>query len=293
MRYRFKGVIPPVLTAFTEEGSVDREATRDIVRFLKDRVQGLFVCGTYGSGPLLESEEKKMVIDTVMEEVQGKIPVIAQVGSTYTSAAVDVAKFAEKAGVLAVASVAPYYYSHSEADIIDYFAKLVDSVSVPVYVYNNPKTVGYPISPSLLKKLYDVGVRGLKDSSFSLVNFFEFIDTLGEEDFEFIIGTEALVVGAYALGARGIISGVANALPEFVVDLYNACEAGDMKKASELQLLVLRLRKLLHISSSISVAHAILKLRGINAGFPRHPFEPLSRDKEEVLKRELKKLGIL
>ena len=293
MRYRFKGIIPPMLTAFTEDGAFDKESTRNIAHFLKDKVQGLFICGTYGSGPLLEVKEKKMVIDTVMEEVEGKIPVIVHVGSTYTSAAIDVAKFAERAGVSAIASVSPYYYSHNETDIISYFAKLVDSVSVPVYVYNNPKTVGYSISPSLLEKLYDIGVQGLKDSSFSLVTFFEFVDALGDKDFEFIIGTEALIVGAYVLGARGIISGVANALPEFIVDLYNACESGDMEKASRLQLLALRLRKLLHISSSISVTHSVLKLRGVNAGFPRHPFTPLSHDKEKLLERELKKLGVL
>jgi len=293
MKNRFKGVIPPMLTAFTKEGELDVRATKNIARFLKEKVHGLFICGTYGSGPLMSPDEKKRVIDAVTEEVGDSLPVIVMAGSTNLRDTIEVAKYAEKAGTSAVASVGPYYYSYSEDQVVDFFSKLVQSVSIPVYVYNNPKTVGYPITPSLLKRLYNVGVKGIKDSSFSSITFYEFIKTLGEEDFDFIIGTEALVLSAYAYGARGVISGVANALPEPICDLLDACEKGDFAKASELQLLALKLRDLLHISSAISVAQAILQLRGVEAGYPREPFKPLEREKLELVKQKLARSNLL
>ncbi|HEY8542173.1 MAG TPA: dihydrodipicolinate synthase family protein, partial [Pseudothermotoga sp.] len=169
MLNRFKGVIPPMLTAFDETGNLDINRTKNIAKFLKDKVDALFICGTYGSGPLMNQEEKERVIEAVSQEVNGKIPIIVMVGSASTKETVEIAKYAEKMGAAAVASVCPYYYAHSEENILGFFSELVSTVDIPVYVYNNPKTVGYPVTPKLLRKLYEVGVKGLKDSSFSSI----------------------------------------------------------------------------------------------------------------------------
>ena len=287
---RFKGVIPPMLTAFDEFGDLDVKRTKNIVRFLKDKVDALFICGTYGSGPLMNEEEKKAVIDSVTEEVGRELPIIVMAGSASTRETVEIAKYAQSAGASAIASVCPYYYAHSEENILGFFSELVNAVSIPVYVYNNPKTVGYPVTPKLLRKLYEIGVRGLKDSSFSSITFYEFVRELKNEDFDFIIGTEALVLEAFAVGSRAVISGVANALPEPVQELVKACEMNDLSKAARLQTLVLELRELLHISSAISVAHAILHVRGIDSGYPRNPFKPLNSEKMNEL---MTKLGSL
>lgn len=289
---RFKGVIPPMLTAFDEFGDLDVKCTKNIVRFLKDKVDALFICGTYGSGPLMNEKEKKAVIDSVTEEVGRELPVIVMVGSASTRETVEIAKYAQSAGASAIASVCPYYYAHSEENILGFFSELVNAVSIPVYVYNNPKTVGYPVTPKLLRKLYEIGVRGLKDSSFSSITFYEFVRELENEDFDFIIGTEALVLEAFAIGSRAVISGVANALPEPVQELVKACGMNDLSKAAKLQTLVLELRELLHISSAISVAHAILHLRGIDSGYPRKPFKPLNSEKMNELKAKLVSLKL-
>ncbi|WP_052465233.1 dihydrodipicolinate synthase family protein [Thermotoga profunda] len=292
MLNRFKGVIPPMLTAFDETGNLDIKRTKNIAKFLKDKVDALFICGTYGSGPLMNQEEKERVIEEVSQEVNGKIPIIVMVGSASTKETVEIAKYAEKMGAAAVASVCPYYYAHSEENILGFFSELVGAVDIPVYVYNNPKTVGYPVTPKLLRKLYEIGVKGLKDSSFSSITFYEFIRELGKEDFDFIIGTEALVLDAFALGSKAVISGVANALPEPVVDLTKACQMNNLNEAARLQTLVLELRELLHISSAISVAHAILQIRGIDSGYPRKPFKPLSNEKMNELKTRLSALKL-
>lgn len=292
MLNRFQGVIPPMLTAFDQDGNLDITCTKNITRFLKDKVDALFICGTYGSGPLMSEEEKKKVIDVVQQELEGKIPVIVMVGSASTKETVEIAKYAEKMGATAVASVCPYYYGHSEENILSFFSDLVNAVEIPVYVYNNPKTVGYPVTPRLLRKLYEIGVKGLKDSSFSSISFYEFIRELGNEDFDFIIGTEALILPAFALGSKAVISGVANALPEPITELVKACEKNDFALASKLQRLVLELRELLHISSAISVAHAILQMRGVNAGFPRKPFRPLNGEKMNELRTKIATLNV-
>ena len=155
-----------MITSFTEEGEIDERKLRHLVDFLVKHVKGLFVCGSYGPGPLMTQEQRKKCVDIVADEVAGRVPSIVHVGCADTDYLHLISyKHAEKkVGAYRVVSTPPYYYSCTEEQVLNHFRRLVDAMSLPVYIYNNPKTVGYAITSETLIKLEEVGVVGVKDS---------------------------------------------------------------------------------------------------------------------------------
>lgn len=289
---KLEGLIPPLITPFDKKGNPDLKALENIVEFIKDYIHGVFLCGTYGQGPIMSIEEKKIVIKKVVSMLNNSKKIVVHVGCANPYQAYELAKYAEDQGADVIASVPPFYYRYSEESVIHYFKELVSKVDIPVYVYNNPSRVGYPVTLSLLRKLEEIGVKGVKDSSFDLINFTTF-NLYTSDDFDVVIGTEALILPGYVLGARAFIAGMSNYLPEIVYQLYESCRKGDYKKASELQYRVNKVRHELHeLYQTIPLSYVILKLRGVDAGFPRKPFiypgeKIISRVREVLVKEDL------
>jgi len=287
------GVVPPLVTAFKENGELDEDAQKVIVNFLKEKVYGLFICGSYGSGPLMNVKERKKVFEVTAKEVNGKIPVIAHVGAPNLRDSIILAQHAEKYGADRVAAVSPYYYHHNEESILYYFSELVKAVEIPVYVYNNPKTVGYNIDDKLVLKLVNIGVKGIKDSSFDIMMFANYLWKT-PEDFDVVLGSEALWLSAVALGAKAFIPGLGNAFPEICVDLFNTGINGDIVKCREIQKKVNALRDLMYSAGSTIVAvYSMLEFRGIVKTYPRHPFIQMKLDEKNKFKNKLMEFRIL
>jgi dihydrodipicolinate synthase/N-acetylneuraminate lyase len=286
------GIIPPMLTAFDKDGNFDEKAQREIVSFLVDKVQGLYPCGTYGSGPLMSVDERKRVAEVIIDEVAGRIPVIMHVGGTATHAVVELSKHAETAGATAVAAVPPTYYGFKEPEVERHFKAMLDAVSIPVLVYNNPKTTGVAISGKFLNQLAELGIAGVKDSSFDIMVFYEYLRTVKKPGFLQIIGTEALILPAVAMGAIGSVSGLANAFPEPVVALFNAVKSGDIERAGPLQTKVSAMRGIMHYYPTLPMIQAVLRARGINAGYPRLPFVLPDDKLSQKATADFEKLGV-
>ncbi len=286
------GIIPPVLTTFDKSGNFDEKAQCEIVSFLVDKVQGLYTCGTYGSGVLMNVDERKRVAEVIINEVAGRIPVIVHVGGASTKSVVELAKHAEKICATAVAAVPPIYYGFKEPEVERYFTALLEAVSIPVLVYNNPQTTGVSITAKFLAKLADMGVRGVKDSSFNIMVFYEYLRTVKDKEFIPIIGTESLILPAVVMGAHGSVSGLANAIPEPVVELYKAATEGNLEKARKLQTAVSIMRDIMHLAPTLPMIQAILLERGINAGYPRSPFVLPEKELTKKAVSELRKMGV-
>jgi len=287
------GVVPPIVTAFKENGELDENAQKVIVNFLKERVYGLFICGSYGSGPLMNVEERKKVFEITAKEVNGKKPIIAHVGTTNLRDSIILAQHAEKYGADRVTAVPPYYYHHNEESILCYFSGLVKAVKIPVYVYNNPKSVGYSIDDKLILKLIDIGVNGIKDSSFDIMMFTNYLRKT-PEDFDVVLGTEAMWLSAVALGAQAFIPGLGNAFPEICVDLFKTGINGDIVKCREIQKKVNALRDLMYsVGSTVVAVYNMLELRGIVKTYPRNPFTQMKPDEKNKFKNKLIEFGIL
>jgi len=291
------GIIPPLTTPFTPEGNVYEAGLRTLVDFqVAGGSHGLFICGTYGSGPVMTLEERKRVHEVVVDQAAGRLTVVAHVGSTSTEQSVALAQHAEAAGVDYIASVAPFYLHHDAPTIIQFFKDLVAAVKIPVYVYNNPKASGADIPPALLRRLVEVGVQGIKDSGFGYIEFAHFVLEIARDypDFRFIVGTEGIALPAFMAGAKGCVSGLANVFPEIMVSLWDAWIARDYEKAQALQMKILRARKILHIPSSTNAAcYAGLHARGIDVGVPKRPVLPVPEDKAEQMLAGFRDIGLL
>ncbi|MBN2253675.1 MAG: dihydrodipicolinate synthase family protein, partial [Kosmotogaceae bacterium] len=244
----FTGIIPPVLSSFESSGKVYEKGIREIIKFTLPHVNGYYPIGTYGCGPLMSIEERKKSLEIILDEVNGKVPVVAHVGTADTVTTVELAKHAKEAGAQGVGAICPYYSPHLPEDyLFSHFAALIDAVNeeeFPVYVYNNPHLSQNTITPSLLKRLAEYGLRGLKDSSFDLVNFYFFQEAVKEySDFNVIIGTEAIFAGAFDAGATGCVCGMANIYPELLEEIYEAQKAGNKEEVQRLQRLILEVRQ--------------------------------------------------
>jgi len=293
---QLKGIIPPLTTPFTPNGDVYKKGLRDLTEFQIDKgSHGLFICGTYGSGPIMTLEERKKVHEIIINQAQDRITIVAHVGTTSTSQSITLARHAQDVGSDYIASISPYYHRHDERTIIAYFKALVKAVDLPVYVYNNPKACGVTITPSFLRHLADIGVQGIKDSAFSYIDFAHSILAMEDRpDFRFIVGTEGIALPAFMAGAKGCVSGLANVFPELMVSLWDTYQAGDYEKAAILQMKVVKARKILHIPSSTNAAcYAVLKARGIDVGQPKKPILPVLPEKKAAMLEAYKEMGLL
>ena len=291
-----QGIIPPLTTPFTESGDVYEKGLRDLVEFqINKGVHGLFICGTYGSGPIMTTAEREQVHEIVVDQVKGRVTVVAHVGTTSTAQSVELAQQAERVGADYVSAISPYYHRHDERTVVEFFRTLVRAVDIPVYVYNNPKASGVTITPSFLRHLADVGVAGIKDSSFSFIELTHLMLAMKDRpDFVFIAGTEAIAFPAWMVGAKGCVSGLANVFPEMMVKLWDLYQAREYEEAAQLQLQVNEARQILHIPSSTNAAcYTVLHRRGVDVGRPKPPILPPTEERAETMLAGFEEMGLL
>ncbi len=290
----FRGVIPPMMTAFKKDGEIYEKGTREIVDFIVPHVQGLYPVGSYGSGPMMSIAERKHTAEIVIDQVKGRIPVIVHVGCSDTRNTVDLAKHAELIGASAVGAVTPYYNEYDQQCIYAHFKALLDSVGIPVFLYNNPRLSGNTPSMETIRKLVGDGIAGIKDSTFDLVNYYHTAMALKQfPELNLIIGTEALLVAAFDAGGQAAVTGLGNVYPELVGQLYQDYLSGDRRKTMQTQELVLRVRQITKFGLTVPTCHAILELRGVDAGVPRMPFTPVGLDVVQKVKAALQELNLL
>jgi dihydrodipicolinate synthase/N-acetylneuraminate lyase len=293
--FKMKGVNPPMLTPFQENGEVDYEGLKTLVLFLRDKVDGVFITGSYGCGAMMSLEERKKVTEVTVKTADGKIPVTVMVGTTNNRETVELTKHAETAGANAVAAVGPYYFTHNEDSICYFYEDMVKSVkNIPVYVYNNPKFQGYPMGLNLLKKLKALGVNGIKDATFDILAHATYSRVLKDENFDIVLGTEAMWLSARALGTEAFIPGLANAFPEICQKMYQEGMAGDYEACRETQFKVNKLRDIMYLAKSTQLAiYSMLEVRGVLKSYPRAPFIPATDDEKKAIREGLIKMGVL
>lgn len=294
----YTGIIPPLLTTYHRNGSVDDDAMRSLINFVLPHVHGFYPVGTYGTGPFMTVEERKHTLEVVLNHVNGRVPVVAHVGAASAHIAIDLARHAKASGAAGVGAISPFYSPGlPENNLYAYFAELIDAVNeedFPVFVYNNSHYSQNTISPKLLTRLAERGLRGVKDSSFDLVNFYQYVDAVSDyQDFNLVVGTEAFMVAAFDAGAVGMVCGIGNIFPELLRELYDAYIAGKRKEAVELQKRVLRVRKVIKAGPTVPIMHAILEMRGVSAGYSRTPFIPIDGNLRQQVKDNLKDLKLL
>lgn len=290
------GIIPAVVTPFDNDEKVNEKAFRNIINYLISKgVHGLFVVGSQGEFFSLAMDEKKRLIDVAVEETNGRIAVMPNTGEITTRDSIELCKHAEKAGADAVSIITPFFITPSQDELFSHFKAICDSISIPVYAYNNPdRTGGLALNIKTITKLIEAAhnFKGIKDSSGDMTNFLELI-RLTPKDFKVIMGRDTLICSALIAGGAGAIAATANVAPALIVGIYNAVRANDLEKAKELQRKLAPLRIAFGLGSFPVVVKDALTMMGIPAGKCRRPIESLKEDKIAQLRQILSGMGLL
>jgi dihydrodipicolinate synthase/N-acetylneuraminate lyase len=272
------GSLVPNITFFDSEGNLDLKKTRWHMQWMFEKgVDGLFLTGSYGSGPMMTVDERVEIFrlaKDVASGFNGKV-LIPHVGCVDTKNTVELAKKAEEIGVDGIASVPPFYYKHSEDLILQFYKDIIDAVHIPVYAYNNPETSRFAFSLNTVRKLQEMGLAGIKDSPVE-VGFLSsvFYDVkLGKKNFEVILGTSKGWLPYYYMGCRAMIAGMNNYAPEIMTLLTKSTFDGDKTTSEKAYLVMMDISAKLHFTDSTIASHMALYSRGFDAGFPRKPMQ--------------------
>lgn len=293
---KFKGVLPALIMPFDKNGKIKERALKEFIEFLIEKnVNGFYVLGTFGCGPLLTVDERKKATELIVDYVSNRVPVISHVGTTTMGATVELAKHAEQTGVDAVAAVPPYYYQHPDEVVVKYYQKMLETVSIPVFAYNNPPQVGYAISPDLLGRLAEMGLAGVKDSSFDIKVLVHYMNAVKKQDFQFIIGTVPIFFAALAQGAVAGVGGPANVFPEIQLELYDDFQKGNNNRCAELQKKLARLVAIQGIGGvPFTALIDMYELRtGNEFGYPHEPMQRCTLEVREKIRQALISEGLL
>jgi 4-hydroxy-tetrahydrodipicolinate synthase len=289
----FHGVMPPIPTPFNQDYSVNEEALRTLIEHLIDGgVHAIIPLGSTGEFAKLSMDERKRVLESSIDQVAGRIPVIAGTAAVGTWEVVELSQHAESVGAEGVQVVAPFYGKVNEDEIFDHYRRISESVGIPVLIYNNPITSGVDISPDLLARLSELPhIDGVKEATGDSRRIRQIISLAGDT-LSVFVGTDDNVLEAFALGAQGWVSGMANLIPGRCVALYEAAAVqNDIKTARALYYEMGAFCDIIESDAFVQNIKAGLEILGIEAGPPRPPFLPVSDADREQIKSILGQLA--
>ncbi|ASS66186.1 MULTISPECIES: dihydrodipicolinate synthase family protein [unclassified Paenibacillus] len=282
----FQGMYVALYSAYDEAGAVSPVRAAKLARYYVGKgLAGLYVGGSSGEGILQSVEERKAMLEAVLQEVRGELKIIVHVGANATADSVELSRHAEACGADAISAVPSIYYRLSEAAVENHWQQMIDAASLPFIIYNIPQTTGFSLSPSLCAKLAKqdkvIGVKMSGESTYGLQQ----LKAAGGEDFLVFNGPDEQFLAGRMMGADGGIGGTYGVMPELFAALYKLADEGRMKEARELQVRINSvISQLLEYPSLYGACKAILSLRGIETGQPRLPLLPASAADGDSLK---------
>ncbi|MCM3538362.1 4-hydroxy-tetrahydrodipicolinate synthase [Priestia endophytica] len=275
---KVKGIIPALLTPLTVQQKVNEPVLRQLANSLIDAgVHGLFALGTNGEFHLLTEEEKLKIAEVLVEEVNGRVPVIVGTGGNSTEEVISLSNKMERLGVDALSIITPYFVTPTQEEVIVHFQKIASSTSLPILLYNIPSKTGMSLDPQTVATLAKVdNIIGIKDSSGNFENIKHYIYETKEKDFSVLAGTDSLILKTLQEGGVGAIAATANMIPEIVVDIYNNWSQGNGDKAEEAQQKLQPLRDTFQYGTLPAALKKAVELSGLPVGPPKFPVQPIS-----------------
>jgi dihydrodipicolinate synthase/N-acetylneuraminate lyase len=298
-----KGSLVPNITMFDPQGNLDIEKTRWHMQWMFEKgVDGLFLTGSYGAGPMMTNTERIEVFKAA-KDVAAKFPgriLIPHVGCIDTKSTLELARAAEEIGVDAISAVPPFYYKHAEDLVLRFYKEIVESVNIPVFAYNNPETSRFTFSLGTVAKLQDLGLAGLKDSPVDVgfVSSVYYDAKINKKDFQVILGTSKGWLPYYYMGSRAMIAGMNNYAPEIITTLVKTTFAGDQESSEKAYLVMMDLSRKMHFGDSTIASHMALYARGYDAGLPRLPMmlppfdNPKYKEMKDFIRKSFDQLGL-
>lgn len=270
----YKGVIAAMNSCYDENGEVSTARVKKLARFIIERgVNGLYVCGSTGEGVLQSVDERKQILEAVLEETDGAATVIAQIGAMSTKDSVTLARHAASAGADAISAIPPFYYGYSDAAVRKHWLAMIEQVELPFIIYHIPSTTGFHLSGDLLREMVQhpqvIGVKCSSASTFELQQF----KAIGGADFLVFNGPDEQFLAGRVMGADAGIGGTYGVMPELFVSLERLYQAGKLREAQQVQFQINEIIAALLALPIHSALKELLRLRGIDCGTVREPLD--------------------
>jgi 4-hydroxy-tetrahydrodipicolinate synthase len=293
--FKPEGIFPALVTPFTDDGkSVDEERLRTLVSHcLELGVHGVVPCGTTGEFVNLTTEEKKRVIKIVIDEVNGRVPVIAGTGASGTDQTVEMTRYAKDAGAVAALIVTPFYLKPADRGIYEHYFTIANEVDLPIILYNIPQCTGLDLPWQMVEDLAQIpNIVAVKDSSGQLKFILAVLEKVRDK-INVLCGHDEVVVAGLAAGCSGAILASANVIPDVWVEIYSHIKKGELQQARELQYKVQKIARIIANSGAVGTKEA-LNMMKIKVGPARRPLSvggELTYEAREELRLDLEKIG--
>jgi 4-hydroxy-tetrahydrodipicolinate synthase len=294
MRTPFTGVGTALITPFTRDGSLDETAVKRLARRQIDAgVHFLSPCGTTGEAPTLTHRDKLRVVELVLEEAAGKVPVLAGAGGYDTREVVELARDMERVGADGLLSVTPYYNRPTQEGLYQHFKAIAEATPLPIMLYNVPGRTSVNLSVETTLRLSEIrNIVAIKEASGNVVQMSEIIAG-AREDFILLSGDDPLTVAVMAIGGRGVVSVASNEAPAEMSQIVELCEKGDYAAARKLHHWLLPLIQVNFVETNPIPCKAAMAAMGLIEENYRLPMVPPSAAAREKIVRVLQQLKML
>lgn len=285
----FTGSCVAIVTPFTEDG-VDWNKLASLIEWhIAQGTDAILTCGTTGESSTMPDEEHMAVMKFTIEQIAGRVHVMANTGSNDTKHAIQLTRYAESLGADSILSVTPYYNKTTQEGVFRHFSAIAASVNLPMVLYNVPSRTNLNIDPATLIRLAEVeNIVGVKECNLCQVpEVLAYTDKL-----TFWSGEDALVIPMLAMGGQGVISVMANLIPKDTSEMVHAWLNGDHQKALAMQLHLIPLVKALFCETSPIPVKEAMNLAGLNVGQCRMPLVEMTDGGRAQLITAMKAYGL-
>lgn len=292
---KFKGSYVALITPFKENGELDEYKIRELVNYhIENGTSGIVPCGTTGEAPTLTFSEHEKVIKIVVEEVKGRIQVIAGAGSNNTNRAIELTKYAKELGADAALSTCPYYNKPSQRGLYEHYKKIAEEAKFPIMLYNVPSRTGVNIESETVAKLAEIPeIVAIKEATGSLEQMIKIQDLCGDK-IEILSGEDHLILPMLSIGAKGVVSVVANIMPKEMSDLIASFLNKDFDKAYKLHTDLYDVSRNMFIEGNPVTVKTAMKILGkVNNDNVRLPLLPSEENTYKKLEKLFKEKGII
>ena len=273
MSSQLSGVLTALASPFAPDGQIDEKTLRRLVdRSVDGGVDGVVACGSTGEFAAMNGAERRQVVETVVDQVAGRVPVIAQTGALSTKEAVALSRHAQAAGASVLMVVAPYYEPLTLEETLRYLRTVADAVDIPIMLYNLPAATGVPLPPETVGQLAREveNIQYIKDTSGDMAQAGQLIHRYGDVISTFI-GWDSLLLQATSEGAAGVMAGTANVIPAELVSIHRALRDGELGRARAEWARIYPLMDTMMSAPFIPAVKAALEAAGFPIGPPREP----------------------
>jgi 4-hydroxy-tetrahydrodipicolinate synthase len=294
MRTPFTGAGTALVTPFTKSGELDEKAVRRLGRRQIDHgIHFLVPVGTTGENPTLELAERIRMVEILVDEAKGQVPILAGAGGYNTKEVVHLAKAMHKAGADGLLSVTPYYNKPTQEGLVEHFKAIADATPLPIVLYNIAGRTGTNIETPTLARLAQISnIIGVKEASGSLSQMCDVLRTL-PPDFLVLSGDDALTLPLMAVGGCGVISVVSNQIPSEMCQMVEAAERNDFAAARAIHRRIIGLMQINFIEANPGPVKFAMAAMGLLEEVYRLPMVPPKPESKARIEAVMKELGLL